>query len=175
MAKKKKKKHHGHYCRICGNYLPNEKFTGKGHTRHICKSCQSLPQEVQAGMRRCNEVERAAFKYPMSRQDWELLEKYAKKYKDMESGRFAQDMLDMKRGNYETEEETEEDAPLDEIYEEEKIPFADLEDDIRYELEELLADNINEFMIHKDCIPEGKDLKEIKEWVIKEAHDAFFI
>ena len=39
----------------------------------------------------------------------------------------------------------------------------------------VLADNINEFMIHKDCIPEGKDLKEIKEWVIKEAHDAFFI
>ncbi|MFK2015597.1 hypothetical protein ACIXFS_02385 [Bacteroides fragilis] len=76
---KKKKKHHGHYCRICGNYLPNEKFTGKGHARHICKSCQSLPQEVQADMRRCNEVERAAFKYPMSRQDWELLEKYAKK------------------------------------------------------------------------------------------------
>ena len=172
---KKKKKHHGHYCRICGNYLPNEKFTGKGHARHICKSCQSLPQEVQADMRRCNEIERAAFKYPMSRQDWELLEKYAKKYKDMESGRFAQDMLDMKRGNYETEEETEEDALPDEIYEEEKIPFADLEDDIRYELEELLADNINEFMIHKDYIPEGKDLKEIKEWVIKEAHDAFFI
>ena len=75
---KKKKKHHGHYCRICGNYLPNEKFTGKGHARHICKSCQSLPQEVQADMRRCNEVEHAAFKYPMSRQDWELLEKYAK-------------------------------------------------------------------------------------------------
>ena len=129
---KKKKKHHGHYCRICGNHLPNEKFTGKGHARHICKSCQSLPQEVQADMRRCNEVERAAFKYPMSRQDWELLEKYARKYKDME-------------------------------------------DDMRYELEELLADNINEFMIHKDCIPEGKDLKRIREWVIKEAHDAFFI
>ena len=101
--------------------------------------------------------------------------KVRQKYKDMESGRFAQDMLDMKRGNYETEEETEDDVPLDEIYEEEKIPFADLEDDIRYELEELLADNINEFMIHNDCIPEGKDLKEIKEWVIKEAHDAFFI
>ena len=27
----------------------------------------------------------------MSRQDWELLEKYAKKYKDKESGQFAQD------------------------------------------------------------------------------------
>lgn len=172
---KKKKRHYGHYCRICGNYLPNEKFTGKGHARHICKSCQSLPQEVQADMRRCNEVERAAFKYPMSRQDWELLEKYARKYKDMESGRFAQDMLDMKRSNYEPEEDTEEDALPDEIDEEEKIPFADLEDDMRYELEELLADNINEFMIHKDYIPEGKDLKEIKEWVLKETRDTFYI
>ena len=93
----------------------------------------------------------------------------------MESGRFAQDMLDMKRGNYEPEEETAEDVLPDEIDEKEKIPFADLEDDIRYELEELLADNINEFMIHKDYIPEGKDLKKINEWVIKEAHEAFFI
>lgn len=42
-------------------------------------------------------------------------------------------------------------------------------------MEELLEDNINEFMIHKDYIPEGKDLKEIKEWIIKEVHDAFFI
>ena len=71
--------------------------------------------------------------------------------------------------------ETAEDVLPDEIDEKEKIPFADLEDDIRYELEELLADNINEFMIHKDYIPEGKDLKAINEWVIKEAHEAFFI
>lgn len=56
-------------------------------------------------------------------------------YKDMESGKFAQDMLDMKRGNYETEEEAEEDVLPDEIYEEEKIPFADLEADKRYEPE----------------------------------------
>ena len=40
MAKKKKKQQ-GHYCRICGDYKANEKFSGKGHTRHICKSCMS--------------------------------------------------------------------------------------------------------------------------------------
>ena len=40
MAKKKKKQQ-GHYCRICGNYKANEKFSGKGHAQHICKSCMS--------------------------------------------------------------------------------------------------------------------------------------
>ena len=108
MAKKRKQQ--GHYCRICGEYKANEKFSGKGHARHICKECQSLPDDVKADMVRCNEVERAAFKYPMTRQDWELLEKYAKKYKDKESGQFAQDMLDMKRGNHTPEEDMEEDG-----------------------------------------------------------------
>ena len=37
----KKKKHQGHYCRICGEYKANEKFSGKGHAQHICKSCMS--------------------------------------------------------------------------------------------------------------------------------------
>ena len=40
MAKKKKKQQ-GHYCRICGDYKANEKFSGKGHAQHICKSCMS--------------------------------------------------------------------------------------------------------------------------------------
>lgn len=40
MAKKKKKQH-GHYCRICGEFKANEKFSGKGHAQHICKSCMS--------------------------------------------------------------------------------------------------------------------------------------
>ena len=40
MAKKKKKQQ-GHYCRICDSYKANEKFSGKGHAQHICKSCMS--------------------------------------------------------------------------------------------------------------------------------------
>src|SRR3712207_1470257 len=36
-----KKKQQGHYCRICGEYKANEKFSGKGHTQHICKRCMS--------------------------------------------------------------------------------------------------------------------------------------
>jgi len=173
MAKKKKQQ--GHYCRICGEYKAKEQFSGKGHARHICKECQSLPEEVKADMVRCNEVERAAFKYPMTHQNWELLERYASKYKDKESGRFAQDMLDMKRGNDVPDEDMEEEAPFDRTCEDETVPFAELEDDIRYQMEKLLADNINEFMVHKNYIPEGKELKAINEWVLKETRDAFFI
>ena len=133
-----------------------------------CRRCES-------GHGTCNEVERAAFKYPMTRQNWELLERYASKYKDKESGRFAQDMLDMKRGNDVPDEDMEEEAPFDGTCEDETVPFAELEDDIRYQMEKLLADNINEFMVHKNYIPEGKELKAINEWVIKETSDAFFI
>ena len=38
-------KSHGHYCKICGEYKANEKFSGKGHAAHICKACQSMPVE----------------------------------------------------------------------------------------------------------------------------------
>lgn len=37
----KKKKQQGHYCRICGECKANEKFSGKGHAQHICKTCMS--------------------------------------------------------------------------------------------------------------------------------------
>ena len=91
---KKKKKSPGHYCKICGERKANERFSGKGHAVHICKECQSLPVEVQTDMRRIRDVERIFGKYPLSRQDWELLEKYSKKYADKESGQFAQSILD---------------------------------------------------------------------------------
>ena len=35
----------GHWCWVCGNILPNEKFSGKGHRRHICKKCAKFPKE----------------------------------------------------------------------------------------------------------------------------------
>ena len=28
-------KKHGHYCKVCGEYKANEKFSGKGHASHI--------------------------------------------------------------------------------------------------------------------------------------------
>ena len=41
-------KKRGHYCKVCGEYKANEKFSGKGHAAHICKTCAALPPEKQA-------------------------------------------------------------------------------------------------------------------------------
>ena len=41
-------KKRGHYCKVCGEYKANEKFSGKGHAAHICKICAALPPEKQA-------------------------------------------------------------------------------------------------------------------------------
>lgn len=41
-------KKRGHYCKVCGEYKANEKFSGKGHAVHICKTCAALPPEKQA-------------------------------------------------------------------------------------------------------------------------------
>ena len=36
-------KKHGHYCKVCGEYKANERFSGSGHAAHICKKCAALP------------------------------------------------------------------------------------------------------------------------------------
>ena len=41
-------KRHGHYCKVCGEYKANQKFSGKGHAAHICKACAKLPPEEKA-------------------------------------------------------------------------------------------------------------------------------
>ena len=38
-------KKHGHYCKVCGEYKANEKFSGKGHAAHICKICAAYRQK----------------------------------------------------------------------------------------------------------------------------------
>ena len=48
MARKKSNRLHGHYCKICGEYKANEKFSGKGHAAHICKACAKLPAAEKA-------------------------------------------------------------------------------------------------------------------------------
>lgn len=41
------KKKQGHYCKICGRYRANEKFSGKGHRQHICKDCKSSNKKAK--------------------------------------------------------------------------------------------------------------------------------
>ena len=62
MAKKKKLPH-GHYCKICGEYKANEKFSGKGHAAHICKSCSRLSAAEKAAAMDINRM----MNFPMRR------------------------------------------------------------------------------------------------------------
>lgn len=49
-------KKHGHYCKVCGEYKANEKFSGKGHAAHICKACSRLPPEKCSEMMVLNKL-----------------------------------------------------------------------------------------------------------------------
>ncbi|WP_313523771.1 hypothetical protein [Anaerotignum sp.] len=52
----KKKRPHGHYCKICGEHKANEKFSGKGHANHICKACANLPATEKAEAQTMNRL-----------------------------------------------------------------------------------------------------------------------
>ena len=60
MAKKKKKKQPGHYCRRCGRRRANERFSGKGHSKHICKSCENEKRTEAKRKRQIAEARRVA-------------------------------------------------------------------------------------------------------------------
>jgi hypothetical protein len=43
----KRGKQHGHFCWCCGYIKSNEKFSGRGHARHVCLDCSKLgPTEL---------------------------------------------------------------------------------------------------------------------------------
>lgn len=54
----KEKMNRGHYCWRCGGIRPNERFTGKGHSRHICRDCQKLGPEELSYRQEFRNIER---------------------------------------------------------------------------------------------------------------------
>lgn len=52
------KRGHGHFCWCCRRVLPNERFSGGGHARHLCRECAHLPAEERE-YRQCErDIER---------------------------------------------------------------------------------------------------------------------
>ena len=47
----------GHYCWVCGRTHANERSSGRGHARHICRDCQRLPREERAQVQALLEIE----------------------------------------------------------------------------------------------------------------------
>ena len=47
----------GWYCKICGRFRANEKFSGIGRGRHICKDCQRKIQEEKLSKKQVLKME----------------------------------------------------------------------------------------------------------------------
>lgn len=64
----------GHWCACCGRVLANERFSGKGHARHICKACSKLDGSEKEYRQALADLDRAMrHTYPFihkSRRKW---------------------------------------------------------------------------------------------------------
>lgn len=55
-----RKRQNGHYCWACDRWRANEKFSGQGHARHLCKDCARLGKEELAYRQAIRNLERLA-------------------------------------------------------------------------------------------------------------------
>ena len=97
MSKKKKRgrnRPHGHYCRICGQYKANEKFSGRGHAIHVCKACHALPQERRNELENINKIEHISENFFISKENLKRLKRYAGDKRYPESSKYTQTALD---------------------------------------------------------------------------------
>lgn len=163
----KKKKLQGHYCCICDERKPNEAFSGKGHTKYVCKECEALPQEKKNELQIINRIERAGEKYPKTRRDWELLEKYAKSNKYPEAKEFALFFLEMSGRNI-----SDCTRKIEKITYTNTIVYSEIDEYNQEEIHDDLYDRIMYFMILKDRIPDQKDKQKILDKFCKDfSHD----
>jgi hypothetical protein len=93
-----KKKHRGHYCKICGEHKANEKFSGKGHAKHICKSCSALPVLRRNELQRINRILGVGMNFFIPKDKLGLLKKYAGDRRYPEAAQYARDILDRFNG-----------------------------------------------------------------------------
>lgn len=163
----KKKKQHGHYCKICGERKANEKFSGKGHAAHICKECSALPQEKKNELQYINQIDRIAGKYPRSRQDWEFLEKISKNRKYPEAAEFAQMILGTNQNQPDIEIADDvifDDADIDclPVFSEKK-KFSELDSDEKMVLRDYIRSEIAEHLEYINKIPTENELIEMRK------------
>ena len=150
-----KKKRQGHYCKICGETKANEKFSGKGHAAHICKECASLSIERRNELQRINRVERISEKFRLTKEEWELLEKYSKNKKYPELQEYAADVLVHHRQMKE-----------DRKPQIEEVLYSELEEELKEEIDEHLYIDFDFFIEEKGFMPEDKHLKKIAKGII---------
>lgn len=48
----------GHFCWCCGRVRANERFSGRGHARHLCRNCHQLGPEELAYRQAVRDIDR---------------------------------------------------------------------------------------------------------------------
>lgn len=71
------KRKRGHYCWMCGRHRPNERFSGKGHARHLCKECSKLPESERERVQNLRNLEQMWEQRNISPQNIAMLEALA--------------------------------------------------------------------------------------------------
>ena len=104
-------KKNGHYCKVCGRYRANEKFTGKGHATHICKDCAKLPPEVKAKQETLNRLSNLPWYLSKAQKDWL---KNRTKDRRPEVKALAQEQYDMRFARRHQEMQLDDSAEFDE-------------------------------------------------------------
>ncbi|MDL2230202.1 hypothetical protein LJB87_00205 [Alistipes sp. OttesenSCG-928-L06] len=151
-----KKSEKGHYCRICGKHKANEKFSGKGHSAHICKNCSSLPLARRNEMERMNRVGRIADKLRLTKEEWDLLEKYSASRTYPELREYASDVLEHHRFLRESRKPQIE-----------QTAYAELDEELQAEIGELLYDDLFTFMTDRGNAPTEKQLARITKGIFE--------
>lgn len=164
---KKKKKHRGHYCRICGEVKSNESFSGRGHAKHICKECSALPQERRNELQHINQIDRIAGKYPRSQQDWEFLEKMSKNRKYPEAREFAQMILGMSCSLPDMEDNEDEDileCGARELFKE-SLSFSEFDKDSQEEIWDAVREDIYDIICYEEGVVKEKSKQKALKWI----------
>lgn len=70
----KRHRSQGHFCRVCGRVRANERFSGKGHARHICRDCEL---RIRAEWRTLQMFPRGVPNVPEKRQAMKTTDDYS--------------------------------------------------------------------------------------------------
>lgn len=165
------KRRTGHYCKICGQYKANEKFSGKGHANHICKACSSLPQTQKNEQMKIRQIERIDQKFNLSGEDIKKLKSFANDRCYPESAEYAAQVLE---GFYERMEQLRRDQECEDEAEHRAVSFNQLpqqyQEDIRETMNIVICDFIEQFK----CYPDKKTVEYLFQDIAEEMDHCLF-
>jgi len=164
---KRKKKSHGHYCRICGERKANEKFSGRGHASHICKACHSLPLARRNELENINKIDRIQGNFFLSKENIKRLKKYASDKRYPESSQYAQNALDdfYRRMDEYNGNNVVYNGPT------EPVIYSELDATLKTEILSRMEELIAGFIDNMEYIPDEDDMREIFSEISEEFSD----